>query len=93
MPQFIIEREFPGASRLSEAEIRDGSLKSLEVLGQLGSGIQWLHSFVTDDKIYCIYYAPDESLIREHARLTGLPISRVEAVRRLLEPSDFRPNG
>jgi uncharacterized protein DUF4242 len=93
MPQFIIEREFPGASRLSEAEIRDGSLKSLEVLGQLGSGIQWLHSFVTDDKIYCIYYAPDESLIREHARLTGLPISRVEAVRRLLEPSEFRAKG
>lgn len=89
MPQFVIEREFPGASKLSEAEIREGSLKSLEVLRELGPEIQWLHSFVTDDKIYCIYFAPDETLIREHARLTGLPISRIEAVRRLLEPSAF----
>ena len=89
MPQFVIEREFPGASKLSEAEIREGSLRSLEVLRELGPEIQWLHSFVTDDKIYCIYYAPDETLIREHARLTGLPVSRVEAVRRLLEPSTF----
>lgn len=60
MPQFVIEREFPGASKLSESEIREGSLKSLEVLRALGPEIQWLHSFVTDDKIYCIYYAPDE---------------------------------
>jgi hypothetical protein len=89
MPKFVIEREFPGASRLSEAEIREGSLKSLEVLRKLGPEIQWLHSFVADDKIYCIYYAPDESLIREHARLTGLPVSRIEAVRRLIEPSAF----
>jgi len=89
MPQFVIEREFPGASKLTDDEIREGSLKSLGVLRELGPEIQWLHSFVTDDKIYCIYYAPDESFIREHARLTGLPISRVEAVRRLLEPSTF----
>jgi cell division inhibitor SulA len=89
MPQFVIERDFPGASKLSGEQIREGSLKSLEVLRELGPEIQWLHSFVTDDKIYCIYSAPDESLLREHARLTGLPISRVEAVRRLLEPSAF----
>ena len=93
MPQFVIEREFPGASKLTEEQIREGSLKSLEVLRELGPEIQWLHSFVTDDKIYCIYYAPDESFIREHARLTGLPISRVEAVRRLLEPSTFATQG
>jgi len=89
MPQFINERDFPGASKLTEAEIREGSLKSLEVLRKLGPEIQWLHSFVTDDKIYCVYFAPDESLLREHARLAGLPVSRVEAVRRLLEPSAF----
>ena len=89
MPQFVIEREIPGASKLSEEDIRKGSLASLEVLRQLGAEIRWVHSFVTDDKIYCIYYAPDERLIHEHARLTGLPVDRVAAVRRILESVNF----
>ena len=66
MPQFVIERNVPGASKLTEAEIRESSLKSLEALRKLGPQIQWIHSFVCDDKIYCIYFAPDESFIREH---------------------------
>ena len=86
MPQFVIEREMPGASKLTDAEIREGSLKSLEVLRELGPEIQWVQSFVTDDKIYCIYWAPDEMLIREHGRRLGIPVDRVAAVRRLINP-------
>jgi hypothetical protein len=90
MPKFVIEREIPGASKLSEADIREASLKSIEAMGELGNGIQWIHSFITDDKIYCIYFAPDESLIVEHGRRTGLPVDRVAAVRRLVDPSNFQ---
>lgn len=89
MPKFVIERNLPGVAQWSEARIREASLKSLEALADLGPGIQWLHSFVTEDKMYCIYYAPDESLILEHARLTGMPADRVAAVRRLLDPVNF----
>ena len=89
MPKFIIERTVPGASKLTDAEIREGSLKSLEALRALGPEIQWIHSFITDDKIYCIYFSPDETLILEHAKLTGLPVDRVEAVRRLVDPANY----
>jgi hypothetical protein len=89
MPQYMIERDIPGASKLSEAQIREASQASLTALKQLGPEIRWIHSFVTDDKIYCIYYAPDESMIREHGRLTGLPVNRIAAVRRILEPVNF----
>jgi hypothetical protein len=86
MPQYVIEREIPGAGSLTDEQLRDVSLKSLESLGQLGPQIQWLHSYVTEDKVYCVYLAPDEATIREHARLTGIPANRVSAVRRLLDP-------
>ena len=89
MPQFVIEREIPNASGLTEADLRAVSLRSLEVLRQLGADIQWIQSFVTDDKIYCIYHAPDEELICEHARRVDLPVDRIAAVRRLIEPSKF----
>jgi hypothetical protein len=89
MPKFVIERELPGAGRLSESEIREASLRSLEVLNELGPEIQWIHSYVTDDKIYCIYYAPDEAVVRDHAKRAGLPADRVSAVRKLLDPSNF----
>lgn len=65
------------------------SLKSLESLGQLGSHIQWLHSYVTEDKVYCVSVAHDEAMVQEHARLTGIPANRVSAVRRLLDPVNF----
>lgn len=87
MPQFVIEREVPGAGALSEAEIRDLSIRSLEVLRNMGPQIQWLHSYVTEDKVYCVYLAPDENSIREHARRLGLPADRVSAVRRLIDPT------
>jgi hypothetical protein len=89
MPEFVIEREIPGASKLTEAELKEVSLKSLEVLKELGPEIRWIQSFVTDDKIYCIYYAPDEALIREHARRGNFPADRIAAVRRLIDPTTF----
>jgi hypothetical protein len=89
MPEFVIEREIPGASKLTEAELSEVSLKSLEILKELGPEIRWIQSFVTDDKIYCIYYAPDEALIREHARRGNFPANRIAAVRRLIDPATF----
>jgi Protein of unknown function (DUF4242) len=86
MPQFVIEREIPGAGSLTEVQIREVSLRSLETLNEMGPQIQWLHSYVTEDKVYCVYIAPDENSIREHARRTGIPADRVSAVRRLIDP-------
>ena len=83
----MIEREVPGAGSLSEPEIRELSLRSLQTLTEMGPQIQWLHSYVTEDKLYCVYLAPDENLIREHARRVGIPADRVAAVRRLIDPT------
>jgi hypothetical protein len=90
MPQFVIEREMPGAGLLSEEAIREVSLRSLETLKEMGPQIQWLHSYVTEDKVYCVYLAPDENAIREHARRTGIPADRVAAVRRLIDPTTLK---
>ena len=90
MPQFVIEREIPGAGTLSETQIRDVSLRSVEVLKEMGHQIQWLHSYVTEDKLYCVYLAPDEESIREHARRVGIPADRVAAVRRLIDPTNLK---
>ena len=90
MPEYVIEREVPGAGKLTEEQIREVSLKSLDVLKDLGTKIQWLHSYVTDEKIYCVYFAPDEELIREHGRRVGVPVNRVSAVRRLVNPEKYR---
>jgi len=87
VPQYVIEREIPGAGRLSETEIREVSLRSLRVLSEIGPQIQWLHSYVTEDKVYCVYLAPDEGVIREHARRAGIPADRVSAVRRMIDPA------
>jgi len=73
MPQFVIEREIQGAGSLSEAQIREVSLRSLETLKEMGPQIQWLHSYVTEDKVYCVYLAPDENSIREHALRAAIP--------------------
>jgi hypothetical protein len=86
VPQFVIEREIPGAGRLSESQIRELVARSLETLKKMGPQIQWLHSYVTEDKLYCLYLAPDEESIREHARKLGVPADRVSAVRRLIDP-------
>lgn len=87
MPQYVIEREIPGAGNMTEAQLQEVARKSLGVLREMGPEIKWLHSYVTGDKIYCVYLAPDEETIREHARRTGLPANRVSAVRRLIDPS------
>jgi Protein of unknown function (DUF4242) len=87
VPKFIIEREIPGAGNLSDSQLREVSQKSVAILREMGSQIQWLHSYVTGDKVYCVYLAPDEETIREHARRVGLPANRVSAVRRLLDPT------
>lgn len=90
MPQFVIEREVAGAGKLSESEIHELSMRSLDVLREMGPQIQWLHSYVTEDKVYCVYLAPDENSIREHARRVGIPADRVSAVRRLIDPVNLQ---
>ena len=87
MPKFVIEREVPGAGNLTDAQLRELSQKSLNILKAMGPEIQWLHSYVTGDKVYCVYLAANETIIQEHARRVGIPANRVSAVRRLLDPS------
>jgi hypothetical protein len=87
MSEFVIEREIPGAGNLTEAELREVSKKSVAVLKEMGPEIKWLHSYVTGDKVYCVYLAPDEESIREHARRVGIPANRISAVRRMIDPS------
>jgi hypothetical protein len=89
VPQFVIERDIPGVGALSDTQIREVSLRSLQTLKEMGQQIQWLHSYVTEDKLYCVYLAPDEDTVREHARRTGIPADRVSAVRRLIDPAAF----
>jgi hypothetical protein len=86
LPKFVIEREVPGAGNLTDAQLREMSQKSVGVLKAMGPEIQWLHSYVTGDKVYCVYLAPDEATVREHAKRTGIPANRVSAVRRLIDP-------
>lgn len=90
MPKYVIEREIPNAGELTDEEIRESSLRSLKALGDIGSKIQWLHSWVTDNKVYCIYIAPDEETVRQHAKLSDLPANRISAVRRLLDPANVQ---
>ena len=85
MPKFVIEREVPGAGSLSDGQLRELSQKSAQVLREMGPGIQWLHSYITGDKVYCVYLAPDEATIQEHAKRVGIPANRVSAVRRMID--------
>ena len=87
MPKFVIEREIPGAGKLSPQELQAIAQKSCCVLGEMGPQIQWLHSYVTDDKIYCVYIAPDEAAVREHAQRGGFPANRVAQVRSVIDPT------
>jgi hypothetical protein len=87
MPKYVIERELPGAGKLGVDELRDISAQSNKVLSQLGPEIRWLQSFVTDDKLYCVYVAPDEDIILEHARCGGFPADRVSKVSMVIDPS------
>ena len=87
MPQFVIERDMPGAGQLGPDALRGASQGSCAVLRQLGPDIQWVHSYVTDDKIYCLYRAPDAEMIRRHAESAGLPANRVSEVRTIIDPT------
>ena len=89
MPRFIIEREFPGAGNLSADQLQAMSRKSCSVLHEMGPQIQWRESYVTQDKLYCVYLAPDEETVREHARQAGVPANRISAVRRLVDPKRY----
>jgi len=87
MPKFVIEREIPNAGNLSDHELQTISQKSVDVLKDMGPEIQWQHSYVTGNKIYCVYVAPDEATIQEHARRGGFPANRISAVHRLIDPT------
>ena len=87
MPKYVIERELPGAGNLSASELHDISAQSNKVIASLGPEIKWLQSYVTDDKIYCVYVAPDEDIIFEHARCGGFPADKVTMVSTVIDPS------
>ena len=87
MPKYIIERELPGAGDLGDDQIQGISQKSCQVLGELGPKIQWVESFVTDDKIYCVYIAPSKELIEKHAQQGGFPANKISKVRRMIDPT------
>jgi Protein of unknown function (DUF4242) len=87
LPKFVIERELAGAGKLPPDQLKAISQKSCGVLRELGAGIQWLESFVTDDKIYCIYIARDEATVRKHAEMGGFPANRVSEVRTIIDPT------
>jgi hypothetical protein len=87
MPKYVIEREIPGAGNLSSGELQGISQKSCGVLRELGPQVQWVQSYVTDNKIYCIYIAPDEASVRKHAELGGFPANSVQEVRTVIDPT------
>ena len=87
MPKFVIEREIPGLGDMSDQQVQAVSEKSCSVLRNLGPQIQWLQSYATQDKLYCVYIAPDEETIREHARQGGFPANRIEKVLRVIDPT------
>ena len=87
MPQFVIEREMPGVGQLGREDLKGASRTSCSVLRDLGPQIQWVHSYVTDDKIYCLYRAPSEELIRQHAENAGFPANSIKQVRSTIDPT------
>jgi hypothetical protein len=87
MPKFVIERELPGAGRLSPAELQAISQKSCDVLQSMGPSIQWQQSFVTDDKLYCVYIAPNEEVVRQHATRGGFPANSINRIRAVIDPT------
>jgi hypothetical protein len=93
MPKYVIERELPGAGKLSHDQLKAVSQKSCGVLSQMGPQIQWVHSYVTDDKIYCVYIASNEQLVREHAAKGGFPANRISKVSEIIDPSTAEMEG
>ena len=87
MPKFLIEREIPGAGNLSADELQAISQKSCGVLSNMGPQIQWVQSYVTDDKVYCVYIAPNEEMVQEHARQGGFPANRISEIKSVIDPT------
>ena len=87
MPKYVIERDMPGAGKLSRTELQAASQLSCGVLNKLGPEIQWVHSYVTDDKLYCIYIAPNKELVEEHAKQGGFPANRISEVKAMIDPT------
>ena len=87
MPKFVIEREIPGAGKFSSQELHAISKKSCTVLNTMGPQIQWIQSYVTENKVYCVYIAPDEEAVREHARQGGFPASKISRVLSMMDPT------
>ncbi len=87
MPQYLIERNIPGAGKLTRTDLQAISQKSCGVLHELGPDIQWVHSYVTDEQIHCIYRAPNEAMVREHARRGGFPADRVSEIKAMIDPT------
>lgn len=87
MPEYVIERDMPGVGKLGPGDLKAASQTSCSVLRELGPEIQWVHSYVTDNKIYCIYRAPDEQMIRQHAQLGGFPANKISQVRTMIDPT------
>jgi hypothetical protein len=92
MPKFVIEREMPGSGDLTNEELQGASQVSVGVLMKMGPQIQWLHSYVTGNKLYCVYFAPDEAAVREHARLSGFPANQISAVTAIIDPGTAESN-
>ena len=87
MPKYLIERDIPGAGKLSADELNAISQKSCKVLGGMGPRIQWVESYVTEDKVYCVYIAPDEAMVRQHAQQGGFPANRVSEIKAIIDPT------
>lgn len=87
MPKYVIERDIPGAGKLSPQDLQAISQKSCAVLSKLGPQIQWVHSYVTEDKVYCVYVAPNSEVVREHARQGGFPANRISQIRSVIDPT------
>lgn len=92
MPKYVIEREIPDAGKSSAEDLRAAAQKSCGVIRNLGTDIQWVHSYVTDDKVYCVFIARDEQLIREHAKQGGIPANRISEVRTIIDPATAEPS-
>ena len=87
MPKYVIERDIPGAGNMSSEQLKEGAQSSCDVIRKMGPEIQWLHSYVTDDKIYCVYIAPNEEMIREHAKKDGIPVTKISKVNTIIDPT------
>ncbi len=87
MPKFVIERDIPGVGAKSAADLKGVAAKSCDVLREMGPSVQWLHSYVTADKVYCVYIAPNEAAVREHAKRGGFPANRVSRVSAIIDPT------